>query len=374
MTKVGITGQSGFIGTHLFNTLSLDTEKYELIPFEDSYFDDEKVLLSFVSKCDTIVHLAAVNRHHNQDEIYDTNLLLVDKLITALNKNKSKAHIIFASSTQEERDNTYGRSKKAGREILSAWAKENKSGFTGLIIPNVFGPFGKPFFNSVISTFSYQLCAGETPKIEIDTELKLIYVGELITEIENIIEKNDSTITDKLFVQHTSVIKVSDLLNKLSSYKSLYFNTGFIPDLPNAFEVNLFNTFRSYIDLEKHYPFKYKINKDERGIFVELIKQKTGGQISYSTTKPGITRGNHFHTRKIERFAVIKGKALIKLRKYGTDQIINFELNGNEPSFVDMPVWYAHNITNIGEEELVTIFYSNEIYNPADPDTYYELV
>ena len=374
MIKVGITGQAGFIGTHLFNKLSLEKSKYELIPFQDSFFDDEETLIDFVSRCDVIVHLAAVNRHHNQDEIYDTNLLLIEKLITALKKNKSKSHIIFASSTQEERDNTYGRSKKVGRERLSAWAEENKSGFTGLIIPNVFGPFGKPFFNSVISTFSYQLCAGETPKIEIDAELKLIYVGELVSEIEKIIMKNDNEVKDRYIVPHTFVIKVSDILGMLNSYKSIYLEKGYIPDLSNTFEVNLFNTFRSYIDLEKHYPFKYKINKDDRGLFVELIKQKTGGQISYSTTKPGITRGNHFHTRKIERFAVVQGKALIKLRKYGKNQIIDFELNGDEPSFVDMPVWFTHNITNVGEYELVTLFWTNEFYNPDDADTYYEEV
>ena len=168
--------------------------------------------------------------------------------------------------------------------------------------------------------------------------------------------------------------KVSDILEKLISFKSSYFDQGIIPDLSNTFELNLFNTFRSYLDSEKHYPFKYKVNKDERGIFVELIKQKTGGQVSYSTTKPGITRGNHFHTRKMERFAVIKGKALIKFRKYGTDKIFSFELNGDEPSFVDMPVWYTHNITNTGEDELISVFYSNEFYNPDDPDTFAEIV
>ena len=164
-----------------------------------------RTLTDFVSKCDVVIHLAAVNRHHNQDEIYDTNLLLVEKLINAHSKCKSNAHIIFASSTQEERDNVYGRSKKESREKLAAWAKENKSGFTGLIIPNVFGPFGKPFYNSVISTFSYQLCTGEMPKIEIDAELKLIYVDELIAEIKKIIEKRDNTITEKDIVQHTFV-------------------------------------------------------------------------------------------------------------------------------------------------------------------------
>jgi UDP-2-acetamido-2,6-beta-L-arabino-hexul-4-ose reductase len=374
MLHIGITGQSGFIGTHLFNKLSLEKDKYELIPFLDAFFDDEETLIKFVSRCEVIVHLAAVNRHHNQNEIYNTNLILIEKLITALKKNKSKAHIIFASSIQEERENAYGHSKKAGRERLSVWARENKSGFTGLVIPNVFGPFGKPFFNSVISTFSYQLCADETPKIEIDIDLKLIYVGELIAEIEKIIKNSDSIITDKYIVQHTSIIRVSDLLDKLNSYKSLYFDQGFIPDLSNIFEINLFNTFRSYINLDKHYPFKYKVNKDDRGIFVELLKQKTGGQISYSTTKPGITRGNHFHIRKIERFAVIKGEARIKIRKINTKEIIEFNLTGDVTSFVDMPIWYTHNITNIGNSELITLFWINEFYNPDEPDTFYEEV
>lgn len=374
MIKVGITGQSGFIGSHLFNTLSLDNTKYKLIPFEDSFFNKEDSLNNFVSKCDVIVHLAAVNRHHNPDEIYNTNILLVEKLIKALNTSGRKTKIIFASSTQEELDNVYGKSKKEGRERLASWAKENKCGFTGLVIPNVFGPFGRPFFNSVISTFSYQLCNDQIPKLEIDNEMRLIYVSELVSVIENIIQENENDVVESYVVAHTFVSKVTDILERLNTYKSLYFDQGIIPDLTSAFEVNLFNTFRSCIDIEKHFPYKYIVNRDERGIFVELIKQNSGGQVSYSTTKPGITRGNHFHTRKIERFSVIKGKALIKMRKFGSDKIFNFELNGDEPSFVDMPVWYTHNITNVGEEELITIFYSNEIYDPANPDTFAEEV
>jgi UDP-2-acetamido-2,6-beta-L-arabino-hexul-4-ose reductase len=374
MIKIGITGQPGFIGTHLHNKLSLDKSSYHIIPFSDDYFDNEKILRDFVSQCDVIVHLAAVNRHNNPDEIYSTNILLTEKLINALSTAGSKAKIIFASSTQEELDNVYGRSKKEGRIKLAAWARENGSAFTGLVIPNVYGPFGKPFYNSVISTFSYQLCNDQAPKLEIDAELKLIYVSELVSVIEKIINENDDGIKEKFIVTHTHISKVSDILEKLNTYKSLYFEQGIIPELTNAFELNLFNTFGSYIDLEKHFPIKYKLNKDERGIFVELLKQKSGGQLSYSTTKPGITRGNHFHTRKIERFAVIKGKAQIKLRKYNEDKVIVLELSDDAPSFVDMPVWFTHNITNTGNEELITIFYSNEIYNTDDPDTYFEEV
>ncbi len=139
-------------------------------------------------------------------------------------------------------------------------------------------------------------------------------------------------------------------------------------------EVNLFNTFRCYIDHDSRYPVKLVQHADPRGVFVETIKLGVGGQVSFSTTVPGITRGNHYHTRKIERFTVIKGKARIQLRKIGTDEVMDFYLDGNEPSYVDMPIWYSHNITNIGKDELYTQFWINEWYNPADGDTYFEEV
>jgi UDP-2-acetamido-2,6-beta-L-arabino-hexul-4-ose reductase len=144
--------------------------------------------------------------------------------------------------------------------------------------------------------------------------------------------------------------------------------------LNNIFEVNLFNTFRSYIDYSSHYPVILKKNQDRRGIFTETLKTSLGGQFSFSTTNPGITRGNHFHTRKIERFIVIKGKANIELRRIGQNEVLKFELDGENPSFVDMPIWHTHNITNIGKEELITLFWINEFFNPDDPDTYFENV
>lgn len=372
--RVGITGQAGFVGTHLFNYLSLFRDNYELIPFRDEYFESTDTLNEFVSQCDTIVHLAAVNRHHDQNEIFSKNIELVDKLIYSLSASKSKAAIIFSSSTQESRDNVYGRSKREGRIKLIEWAQENKSGFTGLVIPNVYGPFGRPFYNSVISTFSHQLINNDIPRIEIDTELNLIYVTELCDTIEKRLRRNSSEITEEYRVSPTYSINVTDILKKLINFKEEYINLGIIPKLENKFDINLFNTFRSYIDYAKHFPFNSKVNKDERGVFVETMKLNTGGQVSFSTTNPGITRGNHFHTRKIERFAVIKGRARIQLRRYGTNEIIDLYLNGEQPAFVDMPVWYTHNITNIGEEELITMFWINEFYDPKDGDTFFEEV
>lgn len=372
MKKVGITGQEGFVGKHLYNTLKLFPQEFEIVEFERAFFSDAEKLKTFVSDCDVIVHLAAMNRHDDPEVIYNTNISLVQNLISALESTNSKPHVLFSSSSQEERDNLYGKSKKEGRNLLLDWANRNGGTFTGLIIPNVFGPFGKPNYNSFIATFCYKLTHGETPKIDNDGTVNLIYVGELVDEIIGQIRK--SVTTEEYTVPYTSTNKVSEVLDKLENFKKLYFENGEIPELNNSFDLNLFNTFRCYFDIENHYPVKFIQHTDPRGAFVEVIRLGIGGQCSFSTTVPGITRGNHFHTRKIERFAVIKGKALIQLRKIGTDEVLDFYLDGTEPSYVDMPVWYTHNIKNIGEEDLYTIFWINEPYNPQDADTYFETV
>ncbi len=369
MIKIGITGQNGFIGSHLYNTLSLTPEKYECVGFDKNFFEEPQKLDAFVEKCDVIVHLAAMNRHPDPEVIYHQNIELVKSLVASLQRTGSKAHVLFSSSSQEEKDNLYGKSKKEGRSLLSNWAKNNGGTFTGMIIPNVFGPFCKPNYNSFIATFCHKLTHGESPTIDVDGEVSLIYVGELVQEIIDQILAGKTT--EEYVVPFTSSIKVSEVLGKLEHYKKLYFETGEIPELNSSFDYQLFNTFRCYFDINTHYPVKFTQNIDPRGAFVEVIRLGIGGQCSFSTTVPGITRGNHFHTRKIERFAVIKGKALIQLRKIDTDEVLDFYLDGTEPAYVDMPIWYTHNIKNIGDEELLTIFWINEPYDPADADTYF---
>jgi UDP-2-acetamido-2,6-beta-L-arabino-hexul-4-ose reductase len=372
MLKIGITGQNGFVGTHLFNTLGLQPEAFERVSFKKYFFENEKELDTFVTQCDVIVHLAAVNRHKDPEVIYKTNLGLVRTLVASLERTNSQAHILMSSSSQEGRDNLYGKSKKEGRELLANWAQKANAVFTGMIIPNVFGPFGKPYYNSVVATFSHQVASGETPRIEDDGLLKLIYVGELIAEIIKSIEQK--TKQAHHVVNHTHETKVSELLTLLQSYKATYQDKGEIPTISNIFELNLFNTYRCYMNIKEHFPIKFMQHTDARGSFVEVIRLGVGGQVSFSTTVPGITRGNHYHTRKIERFAVIKGKALIQLRKIGTNEVLEFYLDGEEPSYVDMPIWYTHNIKNIGDEVLYTNFWINETYEANSPDTYFEIV
>jgi UDP-2-acetamido-2,6-beta-L-arabino-hexul-4-ose reductase len=371
MIKVGVTGSNGFIGWHLCRTLELEAKKFQLIEFKRDWFNENIILDSFISKCDIIVHLAGLNRHNEENTIYNTNIGLAEKLVESFKRTNFKGQVIFSSSVQEERNNIFGNSKKAARELFSKWANESGAIFHGLIIPNVFGAFGVPFYNSVISTFCHQLVNNESPKIENDATLNLIYVNDLIKKILDLI---DSKTNDKITIRHTHSYKVSEIFELLYNFKNKYFEYGQIPLFNNYFEINLFNTFRSYFNLNTHFPIKYKNNIDERGNFVEIIRLETGGQVSFSTTKKGITRGNHFHTRKIERFSVIKGKALIQLRKIGTPEVFDYYLSGDEPAYVDMPIWYTHNIKNIGEDDLYTMFWINEFYDTNDPDTYFEKV
>jgi UDP-2-acetamido-2,6-beta-L-arabino-hexul-4-ose reductase len=370
--KIGITGQDGFIGKHLYNYLGLITEKFERIYFERDFFLDEGKLKNFVSQCDVIVHLAAMNRNPDPQVIYDTNIDLVKKITSQLFDTKSKAHVLFASSTQEEGESLYGKSKKDGREIFANWAIKSGGKFSGLLIPNVFGPFGKPFHNSFITTFCYQLCVGERPAIKQDSSVRLIYIDQLVKLITEELLKGESK--EFVKIKHADEATVSEILDKLTTFKLQYFDEGVIPKLNSTFDLNLFNTFRSYIARKKYFPVKFNKHSDSRGSFIELIRANTSGQISFSTTVPGVTRGNHFHTRKIERFAVLKGKALIQLRKIGSTEVEDFYLNGDEPAFVDMPVWFTHNITNIGDDPLYTVFWISEFFDASDPDTFFETV
>ncbi len=377
MLRIGITGQSGFVGTYLYNVLGLHPLKYIRIPFEEKFFRSQDALREFVGQCDVVVHLAAMNRHPDPQVLYETNLELVGKLISAMEAERVVPHVVFSSSTQEELENEYGRSKREGRALFEQWAQRNGAGFTGMVVPNVFGPFGRPNYNSFVATFAHKLTHGEQPQVIKDASVRLIYVGTLVGRILDIIdtvERESEKRIERDIVPHDFEKKVTEILRLFEYYRDVYFTAGAIPEMRDRNEVNLFNTFRSYIDPKNHFPVNLVQHADTRGVFVETIRLGAGGQVSFSTTRPGITRGNHFHTRKIERFTVIRGKARIQLRRVGTDEVMTFYLDGCEPAYVDMPVWYTHNITNIGDDELCTQFWINEWYDPDDGDTFFEPV
>lgn len=240
--RVGITGQSGFIGTHLFNYLR-HKDDIELIHFDKSMFGDDKKLINFVSKCDAIVHMAGMSRGDDQNLVYQTNMLLVEKLLKAAEIAKNKPHILFGSTTHEPKDSLYHASKRDGRAMIDRWAKENGAISTGLLMPNVFGPCSKPYFNSFVSTFCHEVARGEKPEIITDSKVQLIYVKTLCIAIYNAISSSDHI--NPLNIPHEFEVTVSEVLNKLMYFRDTLQNKK-DPKLDTLFDARLFNTYLSY--------------------------------------------------------------------------------------------------------------------------------
>lgn len=366
MKKIGITGIHGLIGWHLHAFLHglADTQ---IIKADRETFTSKDDLLKFVSASDVIVHLAGMNRG-DEKLVAETNIALAEELIAACERANRIPHVVFSSSTHIYRNTVYGYSKKVCTEKFKKWSEKTGALFTNLIIPNVFGEGGKPFYNSVVSTFCFQIAHGQKPEIINNVTLCQIHARRVAREIYDII--NTSKVGDVLL--NGIQITVRELLAKVTTFADTY-QQHIIPDLRDMFSLELFNTYRSYLYPER-YPVSTVLHTDERGTLFEAVKSLNGGQVFVSTTKPGITRGNHYHTIKLERFFVISGKAKICIRRLFSDEIVTFLVNGESPQYIDIPTLHSHNITNVGENELTTLFWSNEIFDPANPDTIAEKV
>ena len=369
--KVLITGQGGFIGGHLKNTLKYLYDKFSIIEINSNDINVNSKLDELVSNCDLIVHLAGVNRLENESDVYNINYNISSLINKSLKRVKFKGKLIFASSTQEMLGTFYGRAKKDSREMFAQTSKLLNFKFSGLIIPNVFGPFCKPDYNSFISTFSNNIIKNIETNVDEKSSVNLIYVQNLVNCI---ISEFSTPSNPKKIIDHDISVNVSLVYNQLKEFHSLYVLKNTIPSLESDFKINLFNTFRSYLYETDYFPKKYCILEDERGKFAELIKSSTESQYSFSTTNKKFTRGNHFHTRKIERFSVIQGKAIISIRQVGTSTIYKYQLDGDQPSFIDIPIWFTHNIENTGDKTLITTFWINKFYDENDTDTFFQKV
>lgn len=369
--KVLITGQGGFIGGHLKNTLQYIHKEFSVLECNSNIINDKVKLDQLISKSDIIVHLAGVNRTNNEKELYEINYNISKLIDDSLIRVKYQGKLIFASSTQETLGNNYGKAKKHSRELFIKSSKKLDYKFCGLIIPNVYGPFCRSNYNSFISTFSYNLINGIKNLINEEANVELIYIDNLIKLIINEF-KSDTNI--KKIISYDIKVNVLETFNKLKIFHDLYVLNGEIPKLESDFEVNLFNTFRSFLYSKNFFPVSYNVSEDERGKFSELVRSNCKGQFSFSTTNKKFVRGNHFHTRKIERFSVIQGKAKIQLRNIGNQDVLEYILDGNDLSYVDIPVWFTHNIENIGSKPLITTFWTNEFYEINNTDTFLQKV
>lgn len=361
MKKVGITGLNRFWGRHLNWALFPFREQIQIIDLEKT-FDHE---------IETVLHLASFSPKEieNPEEIYKLNIDIAKKLLMNLEKIGISPYIIFASSTQITRDNLYGRSKKYIGEMFQEWGKKNNSPVTNLIIPNEFGEGGVAYKTSVVSTFCHEILEGKKSEINENASVSLIHAQKVAKKILDLI-KNPQKEDIELMGQE---MEISKLYKILLEFKDLYLN-DIVPVLEDSLHTALFNNLRWHVFESGFYPRKLNLRTDGRGSLFEMIKENSGGQIFVSSTRPGMTRGNHYHTRKIERFCVIKGEAEISLRIIGEKKTHKFKVNGDKPVYIDMPTFFTHNIKNIGKEDLMTIFWSNEIFNTEDMDTYAEMV
>jgi len=364
--RIGITGSDGLIGWHLRALLRVRGGHDVRLATRPTFSDPEQ-LAAFVDGLDAVVHFAGMNRGEAA-EVEATNLALAKALVAAFERAKAAPRVAFSNSTQMDQDTAYGRGKRVAADHLRSWAGRHRAPFANLIFPHTFGEFGKPFYNSVVSTFCYQLAHDESPKIIVDGDLELIHAQDVSSRCLDAVEAGENGD----FRVRGVPLKVSALLRRLTQMAASYAGQ-IVPDLRDALDIRLFNTLRSYLYPE-HYPVALSLRSDDRGALFEAVKSEIGGQTFLSTSHPGVTRGNHFHTRKIERFLVVSGEAEIRLRRLFSDQIKVFRVSGERPCYVDMPTFHTHSITNVGTSELVTLFWANEIFDPRDSDTYSERV
>lgn len=360
--RVLLTGAAGFLGWHTRARLHALTE-HEVVAVGRGEWGHLGTLAEGV---DAIVHVAGVNRGADA-EVEQGNIDLARAVADAARQCGSTPRIVYANSIQSGNDSPYGLGKGSASDVLARACAELGSDYVDVRLPNLFGEHGRPRYNSFVATFVHDVINGASPQIS-DRPVELLHVqGAAQSLIDGL-----TTTSDRLDAAGTPTT-VQAVFQTLCEFNELY-ATGDIPPLDSDLRIDLFNTLRS-ARFPAHYPIALTQRTDHRGSLVEVVRAHGGqGQTFVSTTKPGITRGEHFHLRKVERFVVVSGKARISLRQLFTDKVISFDVTGAAPEVIDMPTMWVHNITNTGSAELTTLFWTHELFDLAAPDTFAEAV
>lgn len=364
-----VTGAKGFIGTNLIAHLKQNSN-YRIISIDIDNSGEE--LTKGVCEADFIFHLAGINRPKDDSEFFTGNTDLTNQIITILQSNRKKTPVLLSSSIQADLDNSYGVSKKRAEDALREY--QDKGGVAYIYrLSNAFGKWGRPNYNSVVATFCYNIANGKSITVSDRSKaIDFVYIDDIVREFASVIENPKPDGLPYFTVEPQHIVTLGELEDLLNGFKGIRKSLQ-VPDFSNPFVKKLYATYLSYLPIgEFSYPMELK--SDERGNLFELIKSNSFGQIFVSSTKPGITRGNHFHHTKAEKFCVISGEAEIKFRHIIEGELITYKVNGVMPEVVDIPPGYTHSITNIGTNELITLFWANEKFNPDHPDTYAESV
>lgn len=381
MMKILITGALGFVGKNLIaqlnNIKELKVKNYSLTSeLEIFAFDkDSDVILldEYAQKCDFVVHLAGVNRPQNQEEFMTGNFGFTSDLLKALKKFDNKAPVLITSSIQAVLENPYGISKKAGEDLIFKYGSENNVQVFVYRLPNVFGKWCRPNYNSAVATFCNNIAHGESIRVnDPNVDMQLVYIDDVVDEI--ILALAGKAHQDGAFCYVPTVhkIKLGEIADLLYSFKKSREDLS-VPKLDNVFAKALYSTYLSYLPADG-FSYPLKMNVDNRGSFTEIIRTLDRGQFSVNISKPGITKGNHWHNTKNEKFIVVSGNGIIKFRRIGTDEVLEYHVSGDKIEVVDIPPGYTHNIINEGTDDLITFMWCNECFDPNNPDTYFEEV
>ena len=399
--KILVTGAHGFVGRNLVSQLrnirdgkarnyALSGEELEI--FEYDVDTDPSLLDDYCRQADFVFNLAGVNRPKDTSEFMKGNFGFASTLLETLKEHGNRCPVMLASSIQATlvgryAASDYGRSKLAGEELFFAYSRETGAKVLVYRFPNLFGKWCRPNYNSAVATFCYNT-AHDLPLQVNDpsTRLELLYIDDLVEEmlaalegkehrcefdgVETILQE-DGRYCAAPVTHKVTLGEIVELLHAFSRQPA----TLVMPEIPpHSFAKKLYSTYLSYLPKEK-VAFPLKMNVDARGSFTELLRTENCGQVSVNISKPGITKGEHWHHSKWEFFMVVSGHALIRERKIGTDEVLEFEVSGREIKAVHMLPGYTHNIINLSEtEDLVTVMWANEAFDPSRPDTYYEPV
>ncbi|MGF3112266.1 capsular polysaccharide biosynthesis protein CapF [Facklamia sp. P9177] len=368
--KILVTGAKGFLGKNLVAELNTTTA-HEL--FEYDLDTPSENLEQWTKECDFVFHLAGVNRPENEAEFMEGNFGFTSTLLEQLKKNNNKSPIVLASSTQASLDNPYGKSKKAGEDLIFNYGKENKVPVYVYRFTNLFGKWSRPNYNSVVATFCHKIARDEEISVNNpNAKLELCYIDDVIQELKSALNGNPHFKESFAHVPVTHQTTVGEIASLIQAFKNSRKDLS-IPDQRDPLSKKLYATYLSYLP-EDDFSYDLKMNIDDRGYFTEFIKSPERGQVSINYAKPGITKGQHWHHSKNEKFLVVSGQGMIRFRKYGEDEIIEYPVSGEKLEVVDIPTGYTHSIVNTGNSDMITVMWANEVYDPENPDTYYEEV
>lgn len=363
--RVGITGYQGFVGSNLRAHLSY-REDISMVYIDKG--EDSHTLASKLKDVDVLVHLAGVNRSIDQESFHTSNVDFTRQVIDILESRRLPYTMIYSSSTQAILDNPYGVSKRGAEDLMKDRIKNGK----GIIfrLPGIFGKWSRPNYNSVVATFCYNVARDISLEVhDPNKQLTLVYIDDVINHITTSFEtKSDKERVSFMKVQPEYNVELGNLAKLIQGFKAQRLQL-YLPTLSDLFVKHLYTTWLSFLPND-NFSYKPLTRTDDRGYLFELIKGANFGQIFISKTHPGITRGNHFHHSKVEKFLVIHGTGVIRFRNFFSDDVIDYPVSGNIPEIVDIPPGLIHSITNTGEDEMITLFWANEVFDQHRPDTY----